>query len=130
MIRTPLFTSLFLVTVSIPSVTSGAGEVFTQKPEVVPVEVQGVKQAPPKKTVPKSSSKKLSLQSGPKARWIWGKKPAGARDRFYFRRVFTAKTRQARIIASGDNHLVLWINGKRVFRVWINYVVLKLRLRI
>ena len=114
MIRNALMTSLFLAIVMISPATRAADEVFIQKPEVVPVEVRGAKAATPKTTKKKTASKTLDIKSGPKARWIWGRKPAGAKDRYYFRRTFTATTRQAKIIASCDNHLVVWINGKRL----------------
>ncbi|GIS62587.1 MAG: hypothetical protein CM1200mP2_48120 [Planctomycetaceae bacterium] len=114
MIRNALMTSLFLAIVMISPATRAADEVFIQKPEVVPVEVRGAKAATPKTTKKKTASKTLDIKSGPKARWIWGRKPARAKDRYYFRRTFTATTRQAKIIASCDNHLVVWINGKRL----------------
>ena len=111
MIRNALFTSLFLATVTISPAARAADEVFIQKPEVVPVEVRGAKKVAPKK---KTTSRTLDIKSGPKAQWIWGRKSAGANDRYHFRHTFTATTRQARIIASCDNHLVVWINGKRL----------------
>ena len=114
MIRNALMTSLFLAIVMISPATRAADDVFIQKPEVVPVEVRGAKAATPKTTKKTTASKTLDIKSGPKARWIWGRKPAGANDRYYFRRTFTATTRQAKIIASCDNHLAVWINGKRL----------------
>ena len=118
MIRNTLFASLFLATLALPATVHAAGKVFTQKPEVVPVEVQGAKK-PAKKPAGKAAkktpvTKKLGFAAGSKAQWIWGGKSVGANDRYYFRRSFTATTRQARIIASCDNHLVMWINGKRL----------------
>jgi hypothetical protein len=110
MIRNALFASLFLATLALPAPAHAAGKVFTQKPEVVPVEVQGAEKTAGKTRV----IKKLDFTAGSKAQWIWGGKSAGANDRYYFRRSFTATTRQARIIASCDNHLVMWINGKRL----------------
>ena len=89
-------------------------QVSTQKPEVVPVEIDGAKKVSSKKDAQKTTTKTLGFRSGPKARWIWGKKRAGVNDRYFFRRTFTAKTRQARIIVSCDNHMVVSINGKRL----------------
>ena len=120
MIRSALFASLFaflsLASFMTRDAAGADNGVFTQKPEVVAVEINGAPKTPKKTATAKPSSKKLNLQSGPKAGWIWGKKRAGANDRFYFRRTFkaTTETTAARIIASCDNHLVLWINGKRL----------------
>ena len=114
MIRNTLITSLFLATVAISPPARAADEVFVQKPEVVPVEVRGASKETPKKPKKKTAPGTLDIKTGPKAQWIWGRKPAGANDRYYFRRTFTATTRQARSIAACDNHLVMWINGKRL----------------
>ena len=110
------FLFAFLSSFTTRDVAGADNDVFTQKPEVVAVEINGAPKTPKKPATAKTSSKKLNLQSGPKAGWIWGKKRAGANDRFYFRRTFkaTTETTAARIIASCDNHLVLWINGKRL----------------
>ena len=106
MIRSALFASLFaflsLASFMTRDAAGADNGVFTQKPEVVAVEINGAPKTPKKTATAKSSSKKLSLQSGPKAGWIWGKKRAGANDRFYFRRTFkaTTETTAARLIAS------------------------------
>ena len=88
--------------------------VSTQKPEIAPAKARGVR-AIPKKKSKTARSRRLDFKAPPRAQWIWGRKPAGSNDRFYFRRRFKAPTElSGRVIASGDNHLVLWINGKRV----------------
>ncbi len=90
-----------------------SSSVSTQKPEIAPSKARGVTTVPRKK--PAAASRRLDFKTPPRAQWIWGRKPAGANDRFFFRRRFTVSTELlGRVIASGDNHLVLWINGKRV----------------
>mgnify|MGYP002844195256 CR=1 FL=1 len=116
-VRSHATASLLLLVLWISPLVAEDARVFTQKPEIVPVEVVGAPKSQakePKKTARKPADKKLSFTIGPKARWIWGKKPAGANDRYYFRRTFEARTSQARIIVSCDNKFVLWINGKRI----------------
>ena len=114
--RFALFAFLSVASFTTRDVAGADKDVFTQKPEVVAVEINGAPKTPKKTATAKTSSKKLNLQSGPKAGWIWGTKRAAANDRFYFRKTFktTTETTAARIIASCDNHLALWINGKRL----------------
>ena len=108
-LKAPRMTMMATAVVLVAAIPA-TGQVSTQLPEVARSKVRG--QAVSSKPKPATT---VNLDRGPRAQWIWGRRPAGASDRFYFRRRFSAgKSTAASLIASCDNQMVLWINGKRV----------------
>ena len=70
MIRYALFASLCLATLALCSPAHSAGKVFSQKPEVVPVEIQGARKLAGTTAKKTPATKKLVFTAGPKAQWI------------------------------------------------------------
>jgi putative heme-binding domain-containing protein len=56
--------------------------------------------------------KPLSLDEGPAAQWIWA--DPGKGERFYFRKQFEGGATAARLIATCDNEMTVWLNGQQV----------------
>ena len=81
----------------------------TQVPEVVASRTAGQTAAA---SQPKPPA--LNVNQGPRPIWIWGKKPAGERDTFLFRRPFQVTAKAAWLVATCDNQMLVKINGKRV----------------
>jgi hypothetical protein len=61
-----------------------------------------------------AARKKQDLtKDGPAPRWIWGKTPVGGRDRYFLKTEFLGGAGAAQLVATCDNRLTVWINGKR-----------------
>lgn len=60
-------------------------------------------------------SSTLRAQSLEGARWLWTQAEGGDDETIYLRKSFTlpAKARKARLVATGDNHILVFVNGKR-----------------
>ena len=86
-----------------------AGDVFTQKPSVAESQVAS-KSGAEAKPEKEPEGKSLDLQQGPKAKWIW----VGNEDKLHFRKTFNADSVKANLIASCDNVMTIYVNGKRV----------------
>lgn len=100
----------------------GAESTFAQKPEVAPAQVKGERPAPAVAAEP-------APNGGPAPVWIWGARP----DRRYFLKVeFEGGGRDARIKATCDNRMTLFLNGRRVTasNTWELPVVAELRNRV
>jgi len=99
------------------------GRYFLQKPTSVPSQTQQADKDDPDESgnnKPKSQTV-LKLEdeytAGPKPFWIWGGKPGkqpGEKDRYVFYKEFTAKSKRARLIATCDNRMSVYLNGKLV----------------
>ncbi|MDA1014502.1 MAG: c-type cytochrome [Planctomycetota bacterium] len=92
--------------------------IYTQDAEVAESLVRTIDSEPAAEPKAKpdepQTSKKLDVSAGPKPDWIWGVKPAGNTDRFYFRKQFSGGVKSATVIASCDNSLTIYINGKSI----------------
>ncbi len=80
------------------------GKLFTQAAEIAPAAGQAV----PEK---KEEAVKNPLTEGPAPSWIWGDSP----DKKYFvRKTFKGTAQFARLRATCDNSMTLYVNGKKV----------------
>ncbi len=104
---TALVLSLSLNLVLAPS-SPAASEVLTQKSEVVESVVRG-EPAMPAGTTRKAPA--LKMEVGPIPQWIWG---PGQADRYVLKADFPGGSSAARLLASCDNRVVLYLNGKRI----------------
>ncbi|MFQ5732221.1 MAG: c-type cytochrome [Planctomycetaceae bacterium] len=66
-----------------------------------------------KQTQRRTNGKRRAKRAAAGLHWIWGGKP-GERDRYVFRKEFTAHAKSAKLTAVCDNRMVVSINGKRV----------------
>ncbi|MBW3542878.1 MAG: heme-binding protein, partial [Planctomycetes bacterium] len=94
-------------------------EIFTQQPTVaasqVPKAEHGERSADASAAQERAKQDERKAAAAPKPQWIWGAKDAGADDRYWFRKEFEAgPAREARLVASCDNRLVVFLNGKRI----------------
>ena len=116
--RAALFVVATCLVYSRPDVVAQESAIYTQAPEVVESLARATESKPAEKPVAKPVEPKKSTQidfsAGPKPEWIWGVKPAGLTDRFYFRTQFTGGVKSATVIATCDNSLTIYINGKSV----------------
>src|SRR5262249_41957603 len=79
--------------------------VFTQKPEAAPAQVRGAPAPAAEAPRPKLFSE------GPTPYWIWG---ADIKPRYFPRKEFTGGTAAARLRATCDNHMTVYLNGQEV----------------
>ena len=84
------------------------GETYSQKPEVADAQTKAVQPKPEPVEKPKAPPK---VSGGPKAIWIWG--PV-AETNYTLSKSFEANSKSATIIATCDNVMELFINGKSV----------------
>ena len=97
-----LMASGFIVPVVAAETTDG--KLFTQAAEIAPAAGQAV----PEK---KEEAVKNPLTEGPAPSWIWGDSP----DKKYFvRKTFKGTAQFARLRATCDNSMTLYVNGKKV----------------
>ena len=83
-----------------------AGKTYSQAPEISPSQTE---EAP---SEPKAASKLSQLlQEGPKPTWIWG---ADDNKPYQLSKSFETKAVSARLIATGDNHMSVSLNGNKV----------------
>ena len=92
---------------------SGAAEpkVFTQKPVVAESRSGKVESVKPAKAAKPVSKTNPVLLSGPKATWIWGTQPD---TKYFLKKEFTADAKSALLIASCDNVMTVFLNGKKI----------------
>lgn len=81
------------------------GKLFTQVPELAPA--TGV----PGATVKQDSADKKAITDGPAPAWIWG---ADSARKYAVRKSFQGTAQFARLRASCDNSMTIYINGKKV----------------
>ncbi len=86
---------------------SNAGETFTQQPIVAASQVRDVVEAKPEASAPDHGS----LDQGPPATWIWG---PDANQQYVLTYEFDGGSKSARLKASSDNRMTLFVNGQRV----------------
>ncbi|MFT5523392.1 MAG: hypothetical protein ACI9HK_001338, partial [Pirellulaceae bacterium] len=55
-----------------------------------------------------------AVKSGPKAEWIWGKPNPSDGEEFFLRKSFNANVKKAKLTATCDNHMIVWVNGTQV----------------
>ena len=82
--------------------------IFTQKPAIAESSAGKVKPVKVAKPVSKTDP---VLLSGPKATWIWGAQPD---TKYFLTKTFTADAESALLIASCDNVMTVYLNGKKV----------------
>jgi putative heme-binding domain-containing protein len=83
-------------------------KVFTQKPTVAPSRVHGSDAAP---ATPVTQPPEKRLTRGPAPYWIWG---ADIDRRYFLRKEFTGGSTSARLRATCDNRMTVFINGEQV----------------
>lgn len=102
--------TLALFSLALCSLAS-AEDVFTQKPVTAPAVVRGAPPAAPKVDVATADWTKR-FADGPTPLWIWG---ADANKKYALTRKFDAKgVRAARLVATCDNRVTLFVNDKQV----------------
>ncbi|MCA9116526.1 MAG: c-type cytochrome [Planctomycetaceae bacterium] len=107
----PRLTALLLLLTMMPPLAALA-EPFTQAPEVAPSQDRLAAEKP---AAAEPKKEPESLKSGPKAKWIWGQKPAGNDDVYFLEKTFEgASIQSAHMIASGDNEMAVSLNGRQV----------------
>ncbi len=102
--RFTTFAILVLVRLSTPA---GAGEIFTQQPTIAASQVRG--EVAPKPDTP--SPDRSNLKGGPLPTWIWG---PDANQQYVLTQEFDGGSTNARLKASSDNQMTLFVNGQRV----------------
>ena len=100
--------SLALLTLTAPAFADDPPRVFSQKPEVAPSRVRGEKGG-----VLQGGAGMASLAKGPAPTWIWG---ANDSKNYTFVAEFDLEgaVKSARIKATGDNSVTVFLNGKNV----------------
>ncbi len=102
--------ALALPFLSIATVSRAADEAFSQKPEVAPSRTRG-EAARRFGGSARLGRPERALKQGPSPTWIWGATP----DRNYtLSKEFTGGSRSARLKASCDNKMSLFLNGKQI----------------
>ena len=100
----PLFALALAAGLAAPSLADDAGGRWSsQAPEVVPSHARGEAAAPAKPDA--------ALAKGPAPSWIWG---ADADRRYVLRKEFPGGSKSARLKAAADNHVTVYLNGRRV----------------
>ncbi|WP_435010888.1 c-type cytochrome [Tundrisphaera lichenicola] len=84
------------------------GNVFTQKPEVAEARTRGESASP---TPPVAIPGRTELGKGPAPTWIWGSNPDSA---YVLRKEFPGGSKAARLLATADNRMTVYVNGKKV----------------
>ena len=100
-----------------PEAAPTMGRWNTQKPEILNVDAKEEDQ-PPKKVAAAETKKpkKPKKMGGPVANWIWGHNPARSNEQFFLRKEFKGGSKSATLIASCDNHMKVFFNGKLAAR--------------
>ncbi len=104
-----LCVAVLVLPIGIASAANDNENVFRQKPEIAKSIVHGA-DAKPEPAKPTEPAKKSDVSGGPAAQWIWG----GKGQKYYFRKEFAGGSKSAALIASCDNVMTVFINGKRV----------------
>ena len=86
-------------------------KIFTQKPAVAKSQSKKAKPAKPAKVAKPVSKTDPVLLSGPTANWIWGALP---NTKYFLTKEFTADAKTALLIASCDNVMTVYLNGKKI----------------
>jgi len=85
------------------------GKNFTQAPEVAAVQARGEAAVEPAPQAPATPAK--PVVGGPTPQWIWG---AEANSRYVLRTEFEGTAKSARLQASCDNLMTVWLNGQKI----------------
>ncbi|MFO0960605.1 MAG: c-type cytochrome [Isosphaeraceae bacterium] len=93
------------IVVALGRSSAADGQHYAQKPEVMPSKSAGSKAVEAEKPEP------IPIDGGPAPRWIWGAKDNQA---YVLKATFDGGSKAARLKASGDNHVTLLLNGKRI----------------
>jgi hypothetical protein len=105
--RAAIFVALLCST---PCLFAADAKTFTQKPEILQVEVRGE----PAKTPPRESRPlEALLKKGPQPFWIWG---ADDKRRYVLRKEFESGATTGRLKATCDNRMRLLLNGQEITR--------------
>lgn len=81
-------------------------KVFTQVPEIASGNEAAAAPAPPSKPAAKTD-----WNAGPTPQWIWG---AHTNSDYFLRKTFTGGSKSARLIASCDNEMKVFLNGQQI----------------
>lgn len=92
------------------AVPAAERELFTQKPVVLESRVRQSRAAKKEKEKPANTAKAFLL-AGPKATWIWGPDPD---SKYVLQKQFMTEATKATLIATCDNVMTLYVNGKKV----------------
>ncbi|MCO6457875.1 MAG: c-type cytochrome [Pirellulaceae bacterium] len=117
--RTTLATAVFLTALGLSATLPVHGQqrsVYEQQPEIAPAIEIAADGGQPAET-PRPADKpadQVPLEGAPAAEWIWGAGPLAGHDQLYFRTEFEGPAAAARLIASCDNEMTVWINGQQV----------------
>lgn len=109
-LTTTIFTSVFTSIVAVSFIAQAAeNQVFTQKPAIADSQVRanepvGVDEPAPNPTA-------AIFAKAPKATWIWG---ADQDTEYRLTKTFMAQAKGAWVKAACDNHVTLFVNGKKV----------------
>ncbi|HTU89522.1 MAG TPA: c-type cytochrome [Gemmataceae bacterium] len=95
---------------STPLLLAADPKIFTQKPEIVAVEVRGELAKPKAKEI---RSQDDLFKHGPKPLWIWG---ADDNRRYLLRKEFDGGATAGRLKAACDNRMRLLLNGQEIAR--------------
>lgn len=87
-----------------------AGEVYTQLPTVEQVHVNAPADKPAEA---EAKPQRDALLEGPNPQWIWDRSNSA---KCYLRKTFTARGGKAELIATSDNRMNVFLNGKSVAR--------------
>lgn len=104
-----VFASFGMQLTCLHAAESEDGKWFTQQPTVAESLVRGKPEVPEKPKKPAANG--VNLSEGPKAEWIWGPSPD---SNYSFQTELEGGSKSANLIASCDNRMTLFINGKKV----------------
>jgi len=93
-----------------PRLMAADAKTFTQKPEVLRVEVRG---EPAKSLAPQVDPLEALLKKGPQPFWIWG---ADDKRRYVLRKEFERGATAGRLKTACDNRVSLLLNGQEIAR--------------
>ncbi len=102
-----IFIAAIVTVFGLPSAVSAQQKTYSQAPEVAPSEERGTAAAPVAALKPVN----INLEAGPRPSWIWGAAP----EKIYLlKTTFEGGSTAARLKASCDNAMKVFVNGKEV----------------
>jgi putative heme-binding domain-containing protein len=87
-------------------------KLFSQVPEIAAAQDRGAPAKPSApKAPPQANAAQKALKEGPAPTWIWG---ADYNEKYYLRTEFAGGSKEARLKASCDNVMTIWLNGQKL----------------
>ena len=114
-----MFRALISSLLTILAVTSAFSQTpqgtrqYSQAPTIQESNIYDSKPAASKPKPKSSDSMKQLLQKGPTVNWIWVGKGAN-NDEYYFKRKFSGRAKAASLLATCDNGMTVYLNGKEI----------------